>query len=161
MNSRQNRSGDFTASHLPPFPAQASLSGNLYHQPIALPHAFSRRDSTVVVKAYTFSARAYLQCYDKEASQSASSAAAIQLKWTRLRQRKRSHSSHRNLVNRHKQFRSAPPSRSVWSTAAASSSCFCQSHPRLAIASQKTRRDEASTSAPSTLDRPGFWKLDS
>lgn len=46
-NSRQNRSGDFTASHLPPFPAQASLSGNLYHQPIALPHAFSRRDSTV------------------------------------------------------------------------------------------------------------------
>jgi len=53
MSSRQSESGEFqfadveAASHLLPFPAQASLPGKLYHQPIALPLAFSRRDSTV------------------------------------------------------------------------------------------------------------------
>ena len=74
------------ASHLPRFPAQASHPGNLYHQPIASPIVFSRRDSTVSeacyqvesrveaspklldrfsFKPYTFFARAYLQCHGR------------------------------------------------------------------------------------------------
>jgi hypothetical protein len=45
------------ASHLPPFPAQASHPGKPYHQPIALSSVFSRRDSTVSGACYQVESR--------------------------------------------------------------------------------------------------------